>query len=55
MAKWDLAQPEVAKRLGITRTCLNELLRGKSNKFSHDALTTLAIATALTRWSIRTR
>ncbi len=55
MAKWDLAQPEVAKRLGITRTCLNELLRGKSKKFNLDALTTLAIATALTRWSIRTR
>jgi len=44
---WDLAQEKAAIRLGITRPRLNNLLRGKLNKFSLDALVNLAAAAGL--------
>jgi predicted XRE-type DNA-binding protein len=47
VAQWGLAQGEAAKRLGITRPRLNDLLRGKISKFSLDALATLAIRAGL--------
>ena len=39
---WGLSQLEAAKKLGITRPRLSDLMRGKINKFSLDMLTTLA-------------
>lgn len=47
VAQWGLAQGEAAKRLGITRPRLNDLLRGKISKFSLDALATLATRAGL--------
>ncbi|WNL41949.1 XRE family transcriptional regulator [Halomonas sp. PAMB 3264] len=38
---WDVSQKEAAKRLGVTQPRLNDLLKGKINKFSLDALVTL--------------
>jgi predicted XRE-type DNA-binding protein len=35
---WDLSQKAVAERLGLTQPRLNDLLRGKIDKFSLDAL-----------------
>jgi hypothetical protein len=46
VAAWNLSQAEAAKRLHITR--LNDLLRGRINKFTLDALTKLATHTGLT-------
>jgi predicted XRE-type DNA-binding protein len=45
---WNLSQQEAAKKLGITRPRLSDLLRGKINKFSLDMLTTLAHNAGLT-------
>jgi predicted XRE-type DNA-binding protein len=45
---WKLPQGEAAKRLGITRPRLNDLMRGKISKFSLDTLTTLATRAGLT-------
>ena len=45
---WDMSQEAAAKRLGITRPRLNDLLRGKLGKFSLDALVNLATASGLT-------
>lgn len=39
---WDVTQREAARRLGITQPRLNDLLQGRINKFSLDALMTLA-------------
>lgn len=44
---WDVPQEAAAKRLGITRPRLNDLLRGKLSKFSLDALVNLATASGL--------
>ncbi len=44
---WDVSQGDAAKRLGITRTRLNDLLRGKVGKFSLDALVDIATAANL--------
>lgn len=44
---WGVTQGEAAKRLGLTRPRLNDLLRGKISKFSLDALTTLATRAGL--------
>ncbi|WP_145206821.1 helix-turn-helix domain-containing protein [Sphingobium sp. B2] len=41
---WDVPQSEAAKRLGLTRPRLNDLLRGKFNRFSLDDLMTVATA-----------
>ncbi len=48
VAAWNLSQSEAAKRLGITRPRLNDLLRGKISKFSLDALTAIACRAGLT-------
>lgn len=39
---WDITQVEAAKRLGITQPRLNDLLRGRIDRFSLDALVDLA-------------
>lgn len=39
---WKLTQAAAAKRLGITQPRLNDLLRGKIDKFSLDMLIDLA-------------
>ena len=48
VGSWKLSQGEAAKRLGITRPRLNDLMRGKISKFSLDALMTLATRAGLT-------
>jgi len=45
--RWDLTQAEAARRLGVTQPRLNDLLRGKIDKFSLDALTALAAKAGL--------
>ena len=40
---WEVTQAEAARRLGVTQPRLNELLRGKIDKFSLDKLINLAI------------
>jgi len=42
IATWRGTQSEAAKRLGITQPRLNDLLRGRIDKFSLDALMNLA-------------
>ena len=44
VAAWGFAQEEAARRLGLTRPRLNDLLRGKIEKFSLDALVNIATA-----------
>ena len=44
---WKVPQGEAAKRLGLTRPRLNDLLRGKISKLSLDALATLATRAGL--------
>jgi predicted XRE-type DNA-binding protein len=44
---WKLTQAEAAGRLGLTQPRLNDLLRGKIDKFSLDALISLAIKAGL--------
>jgi predicted XRE-type DNA-binding protein len=39
---WELSQKSAANRLGLTQPRLNDLLRGKIDKFSLDALFDLA-------------
>lgn len=39
---WDVAQANAAKRLGISQPRINDLLQGKIEKFSLDALFDLA-------------
>ena len=48
VASWNLSQEAAARRLGITRPRLNDLLRGKLGKFSLDALVNLTAAAGLT-------
>ena len=38
ISSWDLSQKASAERLGLTQPRLNDLLRGKTDKFSLDAL-----------------
>lgn len=45
---WDVSQSEAAKRLGLTRPRMNDLLRGKISKFNLEALNTLAYRAGLT-------
>jgi predicted XRE-type DNA-binding protein len=45
---WDLPQTAAATRLGVTQPRLNDLLRNRINKFSLDALVTLASRAGLT-------
>lgn len=42
VTSWGLPQTAAAKRLGITQPRLNELLRGKIQRFSLDALVEIA-------------
>ena len=41
---WNTTQEQAASRLGLTRPRLNDLLRGKLDKFSLDALVNVASA-----------
>ena len=50
--KWKVTQAEAAKRLGVTQPRLNDLLRGRIDKFSLDALMNLAARAGL---SVRVR
>jgi predicted XRE-type DNA-binding protein len=45
---WGLSQSAAAKRLEITQPRLNDLLRGRINNFSVDALLVLAERASLT-------
>jgi predicted XRE-type DNA-binding protein len=45
---WRITQAEAAKRLGVTQPRLNDLVRGRINKFSLDALVDLAARTGYT-------
>ena len=45
---WSIPQADAAKRLGLTRPRLNDLLRGKISKFSLEALTAIAYRAGLT-------
>lgn len=47
VAAWELTQAATAKRLGLTQPRMNDLLRGRINKFSLDALINLATAAGL--------
>ncbi len=42
VASWKVTQAESARRLGISQPRLNDLLRGRINKFSVDSLMLLA-------------
>lgn len=42
VARWGLTQAEAARRLDVTQPRLNDLLRGRTSKFSLDALILLA-------------
>jgi predicted XRE-type DNA-binding protein len=44
---WRTTQARAARKLGITQPRLNDLLHGKINKFSLDALLTLATRAGL--------
>lgn len=53
---WNLTQAEAARKLGVTQPRLNDLLRGRINKFSLDALLNLATAADLSvAWTIAPR
>jgi predicted XRE-type DNA-binding protein len=42
VSAWQVTQVEAARRLGVTQPRLNDLLRGRVDKFSLDALVALA-------------
>jgi predicted XRE-type DNA-binding protein len=44
---WGVTQAEAGKRLGVTQPRLNDLLRGRIDKFSLDALVNLAVEAGL--------
>jgi len=44
---WKVSQAMAAKRLGLTQPRLNDLLRGRINKFSLDALMMVATRAGL--------
>jgi predicted XRE-type DNA-binding protein len=47
VATWGLTQAATAKRLSLTQPRMNDLLRGRINKFSLDALIKVATAAGL--------
>ncbi|MGH7102604.1 MAG: helix-turn-helix domain-containing protein [Acetobacteraceae bacterium] len=47
VAEWGLIQAVAARRLEVTQPRLNDLLRGRINNFSLDALTVLAARAGL--------
>lgn len=56
VGKWNMPQAEAARRLGLTRPRLNDLLRGKISKFSLDALALIAHRAGLAvKLSVRKR
>lgn len=44
---WKITQTEAAEKLGVTQPRMNDLLRGRIDKFSLDALALLASAAGL--------
>jgi predicted XRE-type DNA-binding protein len=44
---WKVTQAQAARRLGITQPRLNDLVRGRINKFSLDTLVNLANRAAI--------
>jgi predicted XRE-type DNA-binding protein len=46
--RWKVNQTEAARRLGLTQPRLNDLMRGRIEKFSLDALINLARPAGLT-------
>ena len=44
---WKVTQAEAARRLGVTQPRMNDLLRGRFDKFSLDALMKLAAQAGL--------
>ena len=53
IGSWKLTQAEAAKKLGVTQPRMNDLLRGRIDKFSLDALMLLASAAGLTvEWRV---
>jgi predicted XRE-type DNA-binding protein len=50
--KWKATQADAARRLGVTQPRLNDLLRGRIDRFSLDALMNLASSAGL---SVRVR
>ena len=47
VAEWSTTQATAARRLEVTQPRLNDLLRGRINNFSLDALTVLAARAGL--------
>jgi hypothetical protein len=47
VAGWGLTQAAAAKRLGLTQPRMNDLLRGRIDKFSLDTLMNLATRAGL--------
>jgi predicted XRE-type DNA-binding protein len=47
VASWEMTQAAAAKRLGLTQPRMNDLVRGRINKFSLDALINLAARAGL--------
>ena len=48
VASWALPQDQAAATLGLTRPRLNDLMRGKLEKFSLDALVNIAVSAGFT-------
>jgi predicted XRE-type DNA-binding protein len=56
VSEWGLTQSEAAMRLGVTQPRLNDLLRGRVDRFSLDALMDLASAAGLkVEWHLSKR
>jgi predicted XRE-type DNA-binding protein len=54
VAKWKLTQADAAKQLGVSQPRMNDLLRGRIDKFSLDALMILASAAGLrVEWRVK--
>ena len=50
---WDVTQKDAASRLGVTQPRMNDLLKGRIDRFSLDALMNLAHAAGLTvEWQL---
>lgn len=47
VARWDLTQAAAGKRLGLTQPRMNDLVHGRIDKFSLDALINLAARAGL--------
>ena len=47
VAAWKITQAAAAKRIGLTQPRMNDLLRGRIDKFSLDALINLATRAGL--------